>query len=77
MSQETDHQGTEFGYRLCAIAPQTCRFFMVNPFGTARLIAEATEDDVDSDFQPEKEEEGDISVSQFVTMMRQQGCLGE
>jgi hypothetical protein len=34
------------------------------------------EDDADLDFEPEEEEEGDISMAEFVAMMRQQDYRG-
>jgi hypothetical protein len=43
-----------------------CKCLMANPFDTERLIAEATEDEDDLDFEPGEEEEEALSIAEFV-----------
>jgi hypothetical protein len=45
---------------------------MATPFRIACSIGDAM-DDVDPDVEPEEEEEGNMSMAEFVAIMRQQG----
>jgi hypothetical protein len=39
---------------------------MANRFDTERLVAEATEDEDDPDFDPGEEEEEEVSIAEFI-----------
>jgi hypothetical protein len=45
---------------------ETYRCLMANSFDTERLVAEATDDEDDPDFEPGEEEEEEVSIAEFV-----------